>query len=47
MGERLADEFFTNNLLDRVHYHRDDFSRPALRHGILNPLSQVAYYLPT
>ena len=24
----------------------DDFSRPALRHGSLNPLSHIAWYLP-
>ena len=27
--------------------HRDDFSRPALRHGSLNFLLQVALYLPS
>ena len=27
--------------------HRDDFSRPALRHGSLNSLFQVASYLPS
>ena len=27
--------------------HPDDFSRPALRHGILNSLFQVALYLPS
>jgi len=29
------------------HNHRDDFSRPALRHGSLNSLFQVALYLPS
>ena len=27
--------------------HRDDFARPALRHESLNPLFQVALYLPS
>ena len=27
--------------------HRDDFSRPALRHGSLNSLFQIALYLPS
>ena len=27
--------------------HRNDFSRPALRHGSLNSLFQVALYLPS
>jgi len=26
--------------------HRNDFNGPALRHGSLNSLSQVAFYLP-
>ena len=37
-------EFFIDNLLVRIH---DDFSRPALRHGSLNALSQAALYLPS
>ena len=28
-------------------HHRDDFSRPALRHGSLNSFFQVALYLPS
>ena len=28
-------------------HHSDDFSRPALRHGSLNFLFQVASYLPS
>jgi hypothetical protein len=30
-----------------MYTHRDDFSRPALRHGSLNSLFQVALYLPS
>ena len=28
-------------------HHQDDFSRPALHHGSLNPLFEVALYLPS
>ena len=43
-GER----FFIDDLLrPNPLVHRDDFSRPALRHGNLNPLFQVAVYLPS
>jgi hypothetical protein len=37
-------DFFFDNLLVN---HRDDWSRPALRHGILKPLFQVAFHLPS
>ena len=41
-------ELFIDNLLIRYPLnHRHDFSRPALRHGILNSLFQVALYLPS
>ena len=42
-GER---EIFIDNLLVRVHLIID-MSGPALRHGRLNPLFQVALYLPS
>ena len=39
----LSEESTGPNPLD----HGDDFSRPALRHGSLNSLFQVASYLPS
>ena len=39
-------EIFIDNLLVRVHFIIE-MSRPALRHGSLNPLFQVALYLPS
>ena len=39
-------EIFIDNLLVRVHLIID-MSRPALTHGSLNPLSQVALHLPS
>ena len=43
---RRERESFIDNLLVRIHYHRDDdFSRPALRYGSLNSFFQVAFYL--
>ena len=42
-GER---EIFTDNLLVRVNLSIE-MSRPALRHGSLNSLFQVALYLPS
>jgi len=39
-------EFFIDNLLVRIHLIVEMiFSRPALRHGSLNSVSQVALYL--
>ena len=41
-------EFFIDNPLVRIHhYHLDDFSRPALRHGTSNSIYHVAQYLPS
>ena len=39
-------EIFIDNLLVRVHLIIE-MSRPALRHGSLNSLFQVAVYLPS
>ena len=39
-------EIFLDNLLVRVHLIIE-MSRPALRHGSLNPPFQVALYLPS
>ena len=45
--DRWKRESFLENLLIRIHLnHRDDFSRPALRHESLNSLFQVALHLP-
>jgi len=41
-------DFCIDNLLVRINLnHRDDFSRPALRHESLNSLFQVALHLPS
>ena len=39
-------EIYTDNLVIRVHFIIE-MSRPALRHGSLNSLFQVALYLPS
>ena len=44
--ERLDREIFIGNLLVRVHFIIET-SRPALRHGSLDSLFQVALYLPS
>ena len=43
---RREREIFIDNLLVRVHLIIE-MSRPALRHGSLNSLFQVALYLPS
>ena len=46
VAEAHEREIFTDNLLVRVHLIIE-MSRPALRHGSLNSLFQVALYLPS
>jgi len=40
-------EFFTDNLLVRIHLIIENKNRPVLRHGSLKSLFQVALYLPS